>query len=209
MDSTPPVTLEVPHVHGTQSRDLPGLYNTSCSPFASSPCISQLNLVCVNDLCVCISNYVPDGSGGCEPDMVTLLVTWMIRVFVCTAIFIICLSIFHMILTRRCCRRSSGGGQGGEGEAEEGRRGSTSTCWYDEPPSYLDVADEAPPPTYLEAVAKECMSSGGPTRGATERAAPPQPPAPPLREEERGVEALTFTPPLAPPDTAPPQTLHM
>lgn len=168
-----PPSMEVVSVHGLQEDQLPGFYNSTCGPFTpSQTCFTQLNLQCLNGRCDCLENYVPNGSGGCKEDMVSVLVTWLIRLFASACIFIICLIIFHLIISRKCCCRRSRAEQ----EDENSQDRENSSCWYDEPPPYLEAVQEVPPPTYQEAVAKEneCVSSEAPTR-PRERDTPPTP----------------------------------
>ncbi|KAK8391597.1 hypothetical protein O3P69_017256 [Scylla paramamosain] len=216
-----PHSMEVISVHGLQADELPGFYNSTCGPFTPSPtCFTQLNLKCLNGRCVCVENYVPNGSGGCNEDLVTMLVTWIVRLFVSACIFLICLTIFHLFISRKCCRQRGREEQEETADSEDRR---SSTCWYDEPPPYPEAVDELPPPTYQEAVAKENEfgCSEGPTR-PRERETPATPspspaPAPahapvhaPVR---RGVETIsTSSMPHPQPDlctTHAHQTLHI
>ncbi|XP_045127959.1 uncharacterized protein LOC123514263 [Portunus trituberculatus] len=155
-----PPTMAVTSVHGLQEDQLPGFYNSTCGPFTPSPtCFTQLNLQCQNGRCVCLENYMPNDSGGCKEDLVTMLVTWLIRLFISACIFLICLTIFHLFISRKCCWRRSREDQEEEENPQDRR---SSSCWYDEPPPYVEAVEEMPPPTYQEAVAKENDAPNGP-----------------------------------------------
>lgn len=210
MNITHPNITHTHIVQGMPKEGLPGFYNSTCGLYGTV-CFTQLNLKCEDFRCVCFDNYVPNDTGGCEQDMITVLVTWIIRIFVCACVFFLCFIVFHFIVSRTCGRRERL--QLEEEDDAENRRNSTSTCWYDEPPTYLDVTEETPPPTYQEAVEKERESGcEAPTR-VPERATPRSNalnPARRGREPARATAPPCPAPPhIAPSDTQAYQTVHI
>ncbi|KAG0695963.1 hypothetical protein GWK47_026680 [Chionoecetes opilio] len=161
---TPPPHNPVMHVRAMQREELPGFYNTTCGPFSVTSCITQFNLQCVDGRCLCFDSYVPNDSGGCKEDMMTVMVTWIVRVFVTACFFLVFFTIFRLIAARRCDWR-----RGPQREEDDTNDRSNRSCWYDEPPPYFEATEDLPPPTYQEAVAKECENGSEAQRSPAER----------------------------------------
>ncbi|XP_053643033.1 uncharacterized protein [Cherax quadricarinatus] len=146
----PPMCWNTAALHLLLQSGEGGKYNSSCGPFL--PCYPHINLVCVDGVCMCISGFTNDKSGGCENPIIGVLTTWIWKIIAIAVFFIILFMLLHQFA---CKRRWCELWGREEQQEEEDRR----TCWSDAPPAYLEVVEA--PPTYTEAMAKIAESSEG------------------------------------------------